>query len=95
LSRPDLWWTGIGAMRRLAPPGWWRSPPHLPAPDPQLWRFRMVTAYGDPDADPRAADVISYLEWCRSTRPSAKHRQPDRERTGWWSSGHQDKAHSG
>lgn len=101
LRRPDLWWTGLGAVRRLAPPGWWRSPPHLPAPDRRLWRFRMVTAYGDPDADPTAADVISYLEWCRSTRTgrysgfSLGHRQPDRRRTTWWPSDHQDEAHSG
>ena len=27
----------------------------------------MVTAYGSPDAEPEPADVISYLEWCRST----------------------------
>jgi hypothetical protein len=27
----------------------------------------MVTAYGDPDRDPAAADAISYLEWCRAT----------------------------
>jgi hypothetical protein len=67
LWRPDLWWSAIGALRRLAVPGWWRSRPHLPLPDERLWAFRMVTAYGSPDADPVAADVISYLEWCRST----------------------------
>jgi hypothetical protein len=27
----------------------------------------MVTSYGRPDAEPQAGDVISYLEWCRST----------------------------
>jgi len=67
LRRPDLWWAALGALRRLAPPGWWRSPPHLPLPDRRLWGFRMVTAYGDPDADPEPPDMISYLEWCRST----------------------------
>ena len=67
LRRPDLWWTALGALRRLAPPGWWRPPPHLPLPDRRLWEFRMVTAYGSPDAAPEPADVISYLEWCRST----------------------------
>jgi len=51
----------------MAVPGWWRSSPHLPLPDPRLWAFRMVTAYGDPDRDPAAADAISYLEWCRAT----------------------------
>ncbi len=32
----------------------------------------MVTAYGRPDAEPRAEDVVSYLEWCRST--AVRHR---------------------
>ena len=67
LSRPDLWWSALGALRRLATPGWWRSRPFLPFPDPRLWAFRMVTAYGNADAEPEAADLIAYLEWCRST----------------------------
>ena len=71
-SRPDLWWAALGALRRMASPGWWRSPPYLPAPDGGLWGFRMVTAYGRADAEPRAEDVVSYLEWCRST--AVRHR---------------------
>jgi len=67
LGRPDLWWTSIGVLRRLAPPGWWRRAPHLPLPDPRLWEFRMVTAYGRGDAVPEPADVVSYVEWCRDT----------------------------
>jgi len=70
LVRPDLWWTALCALRRLVPAGWWRAGPHLPLPDGRLWAFRMVTAYGNPDAVPRAPDVISYLEWCRSTARS-------------------------
>jgi hypothetical protein len=66
--RPDLWWTAGGVLVRMARPGWWRSPPHLPLPDNRLWAFRMVTAYGDPRAVPPPADVISFLEWCRGTR---------------------------
>ena len=88
LRRPDLWWAALGAVRRLAAPGWWRSPPRLPLPDRRLWRFRMVTAYGSPDADPEAADLISYLEWCRSTgghRRSLHRAAP----------GHLDATHSG
>ncbi len=27
----------------------------------------MVTSYGGTDAEPEAGDVVSYLEWCRST----------------------------
>jgi hypothetical protein len=70
--RPDLWWTACGVLMRMARPGWWRSPPRLPRPDDRLWAFRMVTAYGDPGAVPPPADVISFLEWCRGTRPPAR-----------------------
>ena len=96
LWRPDLWWAALGALRRLAAPGWWRSPPHLPLPDGRLWGFRMVTAYGSPDADPDASDVISYLEWCRST---AGHRRWGRRSgpTGppRMAPGHREATHSG
>ncbi len=66
--RPGLWWAALGALRRMAVPGWWRRRPYLPLPDDRLWGFRMVTAYGRPGAIPEPEDVISYLEWCRSTR---------------------------
>jgi hypothetical protein len=93
LRRPDLWWAAIGAVRRLAAPGWWWSSPRLPLPDPQLWAFRMVTAYGRPDATPEPSDVISYLEWCRST---ARHGgRGDRERPVESPTGRLDATHSG
>ena len=71
LRRPDLWWTALGELRRMAPRLWWRSSPHLPVPDRRLWEFRMVTAYGRPDAAPSRADVVSFLEWCRATSASS------------------------
>jgi hypothetical protein len=71
LVRPDLWWTALGELRRMAPRHWWRSAPHLPLPDRKLWEFRMVTAYGRPDAEPTKADLISFLEWCRATSATA------------------------
>ncbi len=71
VTRPGLWWAALGALRRTAAPGWWRRRPYLPLPDDRLWDFRMVTAYGTPDAVPRPADVLSYLNWCRST--GARH----------------------
>jgi hypothetical protein len=82
LRRPDLWWTALGALRRLAAPGWWSTGSHLPVPDARLWAFRMVTAYGRPDAVPTRGDVISYLEWCRAT---ARPRRPGREAEVTWS----------
>jgi hypothetical protein len=66
-ARPDLWWTALGELRRMAPHLWWRTPPHLPLPDRGLWEFRMVTAYGRPDAVPDRRDVVTFLEWCRAT----------------------------
>lgn len=68
LVRPDLWWTALGAVRRFAAPGWWRRPPWQPRPVPDLWRFRMITAYGDADARPTPGDAVDYLEWCRELR---------------------------
>jgi hypothetical protein len=87
--RPDLWWTALGALRRLAAPDWWRSRPYLPLPDAGWWGFRMVTAYGRPDGVPVPADVVSYLEWCRATGPAG----PRGARTGV--RGHRDPGRSG
>ena len=35
-------------------------------PDPAYMKFRMVTMYGDADAQPRSHDLITYLKWCRA-----------------------------
>ena len=37
LRRPELWWTALGAVARLARPGWWRRRRYLPLPDRRLW----------------------------------------------------------
>lgn len=68
-------WLVVGLVRsgiELAPRHWWRRPPFLPLPDRRYWRFRMETAYGDPDAAPDARDVIEVVRWSRRTR--AAHR---------------------
>jgi hypothetical protein len=75
--RPGLWGPALAAIVRLAAPGWWRRSPYLPLPDGRLWAFRMVTAYGRPDADLHPADVVSYLQWSRSfRRPVPVHDSP-------------------
>lgn len=66
--RPTLWWTAVRQVFVLAVPGWWRRWPPLPVPDPAYLRFRLVTAYGDPDRAPEPADVVTYLRWCRQWR---------------------------
>ena len=66
LVRPSLWGVALVQLFRLARPGWWHRWPPLPAPDPAYLRFRLVTAYGDPDRAPEPDDVVTYLHWCRS-----------------------------
>ena len=66
LARPTLWGTAVRQVLVLAPSGWWRSAPHLPVPDPAYLRFRLQTAYGDPDREPDPGDVVTYLHWCRA-----------------------------
>jgi hypothetical protein len=63
--RPRLWPVAAAQTWRLARPGWWRRWPPVPRPDPDYLRFRLQTAYGDGGAEPPAADVVAYLDWCR------------------------------
>ncbi len=74
LRRPFLWPTAVRQAVVLAPDGWWRTPPHLPLPSADYLRFRLITAFGgdgsldDVDPSDLGADLVTYLEWCR-TRP--------------------------
>ena len=63
--RPGLWWTAVRQILRAVPRRWWSRAPYLPVPSPAYLRFRMETAYGSA-ATPRVADVVRYLEWCRT-----------------------------
>jgi hypothetical protein len=67
-SRPGLWWTALIQVAVLASPGWWKRWPPIPRPDPDYLRFRLETAYGDPDAEVAAGDVVEYLAWCHEAR---------------------------
>jgi hypothetical protein len=71
LARPALWLTALRQFVRLAPARWWTRPPYLPAPDADYVRFRLETAYG-PNARPQVADVVRYLEWCRTARAARR-----------------------
>jgi hypothetical protein len=63
--RPHLWLTAARQATRIARPRWWKHSPFLPLPDAGYVRFRLETAYGEMVA-PKPADLVSYLEWCRS-----------------------------
>jgi len=66
--RPLLWRTAVVESAALVPHGWWRHWPPVPLASPGWLAFRMETAYGDTAARPSAADVVAWLEWCRSSR---------------------------
>lgn len=65
LRHPGLWPTAVRLLRRTVRRGWWRRPPFLPLPSSEYVRFRLVTQYGDPAAEPTGEDVVAYLRWCR------------------------------
>lgn len=72
LRRVDLWATAVRQVKVLARRRWWARAPFLPLPDRDYLRFRMVTAYGGDGSGglsaARPADVVTYLEWCRTMR---------------------------
>jgi len=72
LRRPRLWPTALIQVAVLAGPGWWRRWPPIPRPDPGYLRFRLETAYGDPEGGIAASDVVEYLAWCREARLAAR-----------------------
>lgn len=63
LIRPSLWLTAIGALFAFARLGWWKNPPFLPIPDKAVIRWRVTTAYGQPNMTLADEDLVSYLRW--------------------------------
>lgn len=47
---------------------WYRRPPFLPLPPLSYMRWRLDTAYGDPEARPPHDDVERYLAWGTTMR---------------------------
>ncbi|MDX1568732.1 MAG: hypothetical protein R3223_13075 [Longimicrobiales bacterium] len=47
---------------------WYRKFPFLPLPPRSYVRWRLETAYGDPEAIPPADDLARYLRWARRMR---------------------------
>ena len=63
---PDLVYSAWAFRRR----GWYRRPPFLPLPSTSYLRWRMDTAYGDPDAVPPVDELRRFLRWARIMRRS-------------------------
>lgn len=71
-GHPSLWFTAVRQGLRLAEPGWWHRWPPVPSVPDSYMRFRLVTAYGDPEAELEDDDVVTYLRWCRTWRALAR-----------------------
>jgi hypothetical protein len=63
LRDPALAAALVRVMWRFRRRRWFRRPPFLPVPDRNYLRWRMLTAYGDPNAVPSADDVARYARW--------------------------------
>jgi hypothetical protein len=66
--RPDLWPTAVRQWRAFCPRRWWSRWPLLPVPDRRYFLFRLEAMYGSTPARLEPAELVRYLEWCRSMR---------------------------
>ncbi|MDH3271322.1 MAG: hypothetical protein OEN56_08330 [Gemmatimonadota bacterium] len=48
--------------------GWYRRPPFLPLPPRSYMRWRLDTAYGDPEAKPPLDEFERYIVWSAHMR---------------------------
>ena len=76
LRRPWLWPALLSAAWAFRPRGWYRKPPFLPLPSKAYMRWRLVTAYGEPDAVPPPDEFARFITWSadmrRRMRPRAR-----------------------
>ncbi|HET7552339.1 MAG TPA: hypothetical protein VFK04_13705 [Gemmatimonadaceae bacterium] len=63
LAHPSLAADLLRVVWRFRRRLWYARPPFLPIPAKEYTRWRMYTAYGDPDAVPPADDVVRYARW--------------------------------
>lgn len=63
LRRPRLAIDLVRVAWRFRVRGWCARYPFLPIPSMPYVRWRMMTAYGDPDLVPPADDIIRYARW--------------------------------
>lgn len=56
---------------------WYRRPPFLPLPPRSYLRWRLETAYGNPDAVPTLDEMERYLVWTAHMRKQMKRTRHD------------------
>ena len=77
LGRPTMIPDMLSAAWVFRRRDWYRRPPFLPLPSSSYLRWRMDTAYGDPDAVPPVDELRRFLRWARQTRK--RNRLPKEE----------------
>lgn len=65
---PSLAWEAIRLALATAAPGWFRKAPFVPRPEPLYRDWRLLTAYGRPDATPTEREMEEFLRWRRNLR---------------------------
>lgn len=68
LRRPQLIPALMGMAWAFRAQGWMRRAPFLPLPPRDYMRWRMETAYGDPDAVPPAVELERFVRWAHAMR---------------------------
>lgn len=68
LRHPTMLPHVLGAAWAFRARGWWKRPPFLPLPPREYLRWRMETAYGDPDAVPPDHEMERFLRWATRMR---------------------------
>ena len=68
LRRPRLWPALLSAAWAFRPKDWYRKPPFLPLPSKAYMRWRLETAYGEPDAVPPADEIARFVTWSAEMR---------------------------
>lgn len=63
LRRPSAVRHLLGAAWAFRARGWHRRPPFVPLPTRAYLRWRMETAYGDPEAVPSLDELERFLRW--------------------------------
>jgi hypothetical protein len=51
---------------------WYRRPPFVPLPPRSYMRWRLETAFGNPDAEPTIDEMERYLVWSARMRAQMK-----------------------
>jgi hypothetical protein len=68
LRRPSTIPHLLGAAWAFRARDWWKRPPFVPFPPRSYLRWRMETAYGDPEARPSDDELERFLRWASELR---------------------------